>query len=224
LLKEREHDLDPAGQIVLVQVPVFSVLAMCAGGLLNNSMAAQETGLDIKTYERYKAAVLITFIIFEIQAWSKPNRLSKRFTKSPKLYYTDTGLLTYLLRRDMEEIYRNDKITRGHLFENFIATEIMKNSNSLPGLELSHFRTSDQKKADFVLEKSGSVIGIEVKLESIPDKHDFAGLKLLREAVGNRFKRGILLHTGTELVSFGEDLWAVPVCYLWENQCNYSQK
>jgi predicted AAA+ superfamily ATPase len=195
---------------------LLSVLAMRAGGLLNNSMVAQETGLDIKTYERYKTAVLNTFIIFEVPAWSKPNRLSKRFTKSSKLYFTDTGLLTYLLRRELGEVYRSDRITMGHLFENFIATEIMKNSSSLSGLDISHFRTSDQKEVDFVLERGGSVIGIEVKLDSVPDKHDFIGLKLLKEATGNRFKRGILLYPGTELVPFGEDLWAVPVCYLWE--------
>ena len=197
-------------------VMLLSGLAMRAGGLLNNSLVAQETGLDIKTYERYKAAALNTFILFEVPAWSKPNRLTKRFTKSPKLYFADTGFLVYLLRRDPQEIYRHDRITMGRLFENFIACEIMKNASSFPDLEVSHFRTSDQKEVDFVLENGDGVIGIEAKLESVPDNHDFAGLKLLREATGKRFKRGILIYPGTELVSFGEDLWAVPVCYLWD--------
>jgi len=193
---------------------LLSILAMRAGGLLNNSLAAQETGLDIKTYERYKAAVLNTFVIFEVPSWSKPNRLNKRFTKSPKLYFTDTSLLAYLLRRGLDEIYKNDRITFGRLFENFIATELMKNSFS--GIELSHFRTSDQKEVDFVLEKGRNVVGIEVKLDSVPDKNDFKGLKLLREAVGSRFKRGVVIYPGTELVSFGEDLWAIPACCFWE--------
>jgi len=195
---------------------LLSVLAMRAGGLLNNTQAAQDTGLDFKTYERYKAAALNTFIIFEVPAWSKPNRLNKRFTKSPKLFFTDTNLLVYLLRRDLEEIYRRDRITMGRLFENFIATEIMKNASSLVDLELSHFRTADQKEVDFVLEKKGKVVGIEVKLNSVPDTHDFAGLRLLKEAVGDRFERGIVIYPGTELVPFGENLWAVPVSFLWE--------
>jgi predicted AAA+ superfamily ATPase len=197
-------------------IMLLSVLAMRAGGLLNNSQTAQETGLDIKTYERYKAAALNTFILFEIPAWSKPNRVNKRFTKSPKLFFTDTNLLAYLLRRSTEDIYTNDRITMGRLFENFIATEIMKNAVSLTGLELSHFRTSDQKEVDFVLEKGRKVIGIEVKLNSSPTIHDFAGLRLLKEATGNRFKLGVVVYPGTEMVPFGEDLWAVPVCYLWK--------
>jgi len=197
-------------------IMLLSILALRAGGLLNNSLAAQETGLDIKTYERYKAAAINTFVIFEVNAWSKPSRLNKRFTKSPKLYFTDTGLLTYLLRRDLVDIFNTDRITMGHLFENFIACEIMKNASSFPGLTVSHFRTSDQKEVDFVIEKKDGVVGIEVKLDSEPDNHDFAGLKLLREAVRERFRKGIVVYPGTELVPFGEDLWAVPVSYLWE--------
>jgi predicted AAA+ superfamily ATPase len=197
-------------------IMLLSILAMRAGGLLNNSLIAQETGLDIKTYERYKSAALNTFIIFEIPAWTKPNRLNKRFTKSSKLFFTDTNLLVYLLRRSLKNIYGNDRITMGHLFENFIAGEIMKNAVSLTGLDISHFRTSDQKEVDFVLEKEGKVIGIEVKLNSVPNVNDFNGLKLLKEAVGNNFKLGVVVYTGNELVPFGEDFWAVPVCFLFE--------
>ena len=197
-------------------IMLLSVLALRAGGLLNNSIIAQEIGLDIKTYERYKAAALNTFILYEIPAWAKPNRLNKRFTKSPKLFFTDTNLLVYLLRRKLEDIYNNDRITMGRLFENFIATEILKNAASLPDLEISHFRTSDQKEVDFVLEKGNEVAGLEVKLNSVPSANDFSGLKLLKEAAGDRFKLGIVIYPGNELVSFGENLWAVPVCYLWE--------
>jgi predicted AAA+ superfamily ATPase len=198
-------------------VNLLTVLTMRAGSPLNNSLAAAEIGLDIKTYERYKAAAINTFIIFELPAWAKPARLNKRITKSSKLFFTDTNLLVYLMRRDIREMYKNDRIAMGHVFENFIAAEIMKNAAPLADIEVSHFRTSDQKEVDFVIENSkGETIGIEVKLESVPDQHDFAGLKLLREAVGGRFKKGIVIYPGTEMVSFGENLWAVPVCYLWE--------
>ena len=198
-------------------ITLLSVLAMRAGGLLNNNQVAQEIGLDIKTYERYKYAAINTFILYEIPAWAKPNVLNKRFTKSPKLFFTDTNLLVYLLRRDLKDIFDNDRVTMGRLFENFIASEIMKNAVCIPGLDVSHFRTSDQKEVDFVLEKDGHVIGIEVKLNSTPNLHDFNGLKTLKEIVGERFKRGILIYTGKEKLPFGEDFWAVPACYLWES-------
>ncbi|MCL2068204.1 MAG: ATP-binding protein [Treponema sp.] len=197
-------------------IMLFSFLAMRAGGLLNNSQISQEAGLDIKTYERYKAAAINTFVLFEIPAWAKQNHLSKRFTKSPKLFFTDTNLLAYLLRRKLKDIYDNDRTAMGRVFENFIATEIVKNASSITGLEISHFRTSDQKEVDFVLEKDNKVIGIEVKLNSTPNINDFNGLKLLKEAVKERFKLGVVIYSGTTMLPFGEDFWAVPVCCLWE--------
>ena len=201
---------DPAKMIML-----FSFLAMRAGGLLNNSKIAQEIGIDIKTYERYKAAAVNTFILFEIKAWAKPGDLNKRFTKSPKLYFTDTNLLLYLLRRGLKDIFDNDRTMMGHLLENYIASEIIKNASSISRLEISHFRTSDQKEVDFVLEKDNEVVGIEVKLNSTPNENDFTGLKFLKETVSKRFKLGIVFYTGTAVVPFGEDLWAVHVCYLY---------
>jgi len=52
-------------------------------------------------------------------------------------------------------------------------------------------------------------------LTASPDNHDFYGLKLLKEAVGDKFKRGLVLYSGNEIVPWGEDLWAAPACYMW---------
>jgi predicted AAA+ superfamily ATPase len=197
-------------------IMLLSVLAMRAGGLLNNSQAAADAGLDIKTYERYKAAVINTFMVFEMPAWAKPNRLNKRFAKAAKLFFYDTSLLAYLMKRDMGEILKNDRNTMGHLFENYVASEIKKHLSSLPGYGVFHFRTADRKELDFVIEKSnGDTLGIEVKLGDSLQERDFGGLKLLREAVGKKFKRGVIIYTGNETVPWGENLWALPVSCLW---------
>ena len=198
-------------------IMLLSLLSLRAGGLINNSEVAMEVGLDARTYEKYKASVLNTFIIFELKSWSKPNRINKRFTKSPKLYFTDTNMLSYVMKRDMDDVYKTDKVAFGHLFENFVATEIKKNISSLKDVEISHFRTSDFKEVDFVLEKyNGDTIGIEVKLSATVDAKDLRGLKVLKDAVGDKFKKGVVVYTGREVVPLGENLWAVPVCYFWQ--------
>jgi predicted AAA+ superfamily ATPase len=198
-------------------ITLLSLLARRAGSLLNNSSVAQEAGLDTKTYDRYKAACSNTYIIFEIQPWAKPVQINKRFTKSPKLYFTDTNLLAYLLRRDMDEIYAGDPVNMGHLFENFIASEIMKNTAGTHNYDLTVFRTQDNKEVDFVVEKhNGDAIGIEVKLSGSISGGDIASLRLLQDSLGDKFKKGIVLYTGSELVSLAPDMWAVPVPFLWE--------
>jgi predicted AAA+ superfamily ATPase len=132
-------------------ITLLSLLALRAGSLLNNINVSSEAGMDTKTYNHYKAACSNTYIIFEIQPWAKPIRLNKRFTKSPKLYFTDTNLLAYLMRRDMDEIYKTDPVTMGHLFENFTACEVMKNTAGKHEYDVTVFRTQDNKEVDFMV-------------------------------------------------------------------------
>jgi predicted AAA+ superfamily ATPase len=102
----------------------------------------------------------------------------------------------------------------GHLFENFIASEIMKATSVLPGkFYVSHFNPvrGEGKETDFVIENdNGEAIAIEVKLDSSLNAKDFANLELCRDTIGDRFKRGIVLYTGEELVQFSDKLWAFP--------------
>jgi len=198
---------------------LLSFLVLRAGGLLNNSGLAQEAGLAMATYESYKSFLINTSIIFQLQPWAKPGRLNKRFIKSSKLFFNDTNLLVYLLRRDIYDIFKNDGPAAGHIFENFIATEIMKNVTSMIDVNVSHFRTSDGKEVDFVVEKpNGDTVGIEVKLDISVKQEDFKGLKVFKEALGDKFAKGIVIYTGNEILPFGDGMWAVPVCYLWSEK------
>ena len=189
------------------------------GGLLNNANVIKETGLDAKTYEKYKTLCSSTFLIYELPSWSRPNKLNKRFVKQKKLYFNDTALLCHIMQRDMGEIFKNDSTTMGHVFENFIAAEIMKASKSLGPFSVSHFNPVQNhgREVDFVVENPrGEAIGIEVKLGATIDGKDWANMSALQEITGNKFKKGIVIYTGTALMQVARNIWAVPVNYLWE--------
>ena len=51
-----------------------------------------------------------------------------------------------------------------------------------------------------IIEKSGLIIGIEIKHTATPTHKDFAGLKLLKKHLGDKFLRGILIYTGKETI------------------------
>jgi len=199
---------------------LLASLSVRVGSLLNNDGVMSETGINQITYDKYKSFCNAAYLTFEVQPWAKPNKVNKRFVKAKKIYFTDTNFLCFLLRRDMQDVFKKDPSLMGHLFENFIATEIMKATSSLPGkYYISHFNPvrGDGKETDFVIEKdNGEVLAIEVKLDSTLSEKDFKNLSECRSIISSNFKKGIVLYTGEELVPFGEKLWAVPINFLWE--------
>ena len=199
---------------------LLASLSCRVGSLLNNDNVMNETGLNQITYEKYKTFCNNVYLTFELQPWAKPNKLNKRFVKSKKIYFTDANFLCFLLRRDINDLYKNDPSQMGHIFENFIAVEIIKSISPLPDkYYVSHFNPvrGDGKETDFIIEKdNGETIAIEVKLDSSLDEKDFKNLETCKNIIGAKFKKGFVLYTGTDLVPFGENFWAVPVNFLWE--------
>jgi predicted AAA+ superfamily ATPase len=199
---------------------LLASLSSRVGSLVNNDNIMNETGFNQGTYEKYKSFCNAAFLTFEVQPWAKPNKLNKRFVKRNKIYFTDTNFLMFLMRRNIYDVYENDPSQMGHIFENFIASEIMKSISSLPGkYYLSHFNPvrGEGNETDFIVEKDdGSTIAIEVKLDSSLNDKDFKNLELCRETIGAKFNKGVVIYTGEELVPYGDKLYAVPVNYLWE--------
>ena len=195
-------------------------LSVRVGSLMKDDNIMQEIGMNQATYAKYKAFCHAAFMTFEIQPWAKTNRLNKRFVKSKKLYFADTNLLCFIMRLDIKDIFEKNLPVKGELFENFVASEIMKNTSILPGnYYISHFNPvrGDGNETDFVIEKdNGESIAIEVKSDSALAGKDFKNLALCRDTIGDKFKKGIVLYPGEDLVPFGDRLWAVPINYLWE--------
>ncbi|MCL2877412.1 MAG: DUF4143 domain-containing protein [Acidobacteria bacterium] len=198
-------------------VPLLVSLAARVGGLLNDASVIKETGLDAKTYAKYKAAVLYTFLTFAIEPWNGPNRIKKRLLRQNKIYFTDTNLLCYVMRRDLREVLSGDFVTSGRLFENFIATEIVKQAAVINGIRIRHFSLAGGREVDFVIEaENGAAVGIDVSFKSVLSERDFGNLQVMRTALGKNFSRGFVFYAGTEQAEFLDGLWAVPVNALWE--------
>lgn len=137
--------------------------------------------------------------------------------KKPKLWIPDSGLACQLTSYGVGRFLADETSMAGCLFENFVASEVIKQGGLLEQrVELHHFRTAGGREVDIVGEADdGSVVGIEVKLGATPRSTDFSGLAYLRDRLGARFRAGVLVNTGTETLPFGERLWAVPVAALW---------
>jgi predicted AAA+ superfamily ATPase len=195
---------------------LLRILATRAGNLLNDSEISRDAGLNAVTGKFYRNILKMMFLNFDIQPWYR--NIGKRLVKAPKGYLSDTLMLCHMLDLNLEDMQRNKPDLFGHVLENYVATEIMKLlSFSDIKAQLFHFRTSDGKEVDFVLERpDGSIFGIEVKKSESVNIQDFKGLHTLAELTQKDFIGGIVLYSGKEAVPFGKNLWAVPLHVLWQ--------
>ncbi len=195
---------------------LLRVLASRAGGLINEADIARSIGQNAVTTKSYRVLLQMMFLTFDVRPWYR--NIGKRLVKSPKGYIMDTSLLCHLQQVNMAKVEIEDPHVFGHLFENFVATEILKQlATEGSATELYHFRTSDGKEVDFVLEKSdGSLAALEVKGRDNVTAADFKGLKELRSQTEDDFICGIVLYRGNKIIPFEKNLWAVPVDCIYQ--------
>ncbi len=144
---------------------------------------AKELGVSNLTIQSWLALLERSQIIFLLQPYYK--NLGKRIVKSPKLYFLDTGLVSYLSGNTNNEIIQNGPMA-GSLFENFVVAEIYKyfcNRGIKP--PLYHFRDSQGVEVDLVIEHENKHLLIEIKSTMSPKKDHASGL----EKVASLFKK-----------------------------------
>jgi len=195
---------------------LLRILATRAGGLINDSEISRDVGLNPVTGKTYRNILKMMFLNFDIAPWFR--NIGKRLVKSSKGYLIDTSMLCHMLDWDIDEIEKNRPELFGHLVENFVASELMKLLTfSNIKAQLLHFRTSDGKEVDFILERpDGSIFAIEVKRAETVTNTDFKGIKELAELTPKEFIGGIVLYSGKQAVPFGKNIWAVPFRILWQ--------
>ncbi|MHB8523130.1 MAG: ATP-binding protein [Limisphaerales bacterium] len=193
---------------------LLKLLAARASGLLNLADVGRDAGLPHTTLTRYLALLETVFLVHRLPAWS-PN-LGKRLVKAPKLHLVDSGLACHLMGADARRL-GDDRSLLGRMLETFVVGELRKQlSWTDPRTALYHFRTAAGSEADVVLERAdGSVAAVEVKARATVAASDFAALRELRDQLGKRFRAGVVLYQGEQVVPFGDKLWLAPLPALW---------
>jgi predicted AAA+ superfamily ATPase len=193
---------------------LLQALAIRSGTLLNLSDISRTVGIPHETLRRYLALLETLWLVVELPAWS--SNLGRRLVKTPKITLSDTGLLAGLLNLEERRLQR-EPVYLGQLLESFAVMELRKQlgwSDRRAGM--FHFRDTKGAEVDVILElPTGEIVGIEIKATTSPRAEDFSGLRYLQSLVGDRFRRGILLHTGETTISPSKDLLALPFGALW---------
>lgn len=117
---------------------------------VNYNSIAGDIGIDSKTAKNWISILEASGIIYLLQPYY--SNLSNRIIKSPKLYFMDTGLCSYLAKYPNAETLEVGALG-GAIFETFVVSEIIKNLTSHgidPRMRLYYYRDKEQKKIDLV--------------------------------------------------------------------------
>lgn len=199
----------------LTQLPkLLRLLAARAGTPLNLSGLSRETNLPHTSITRYVDLLKALYLIRTVPAWSADAEV--KLARTPKAYLVDTGLACHLNQIDEKQLSRPGDL-RTAMLETFLANELLRLiQTSNVSAELFHMRTVKNKEIPFLIEaRDGRVVAIDFQDQSVPSPQSIERLTYVKEVVGDRWHRGIWMHTGTETKALAGDVHAVPISCLW---------
>ncbi|NBB80224.1 MAG: DUF4143 domain-containing protein [Verrucomicrobia bacterium] len=137
------------------------LLAGRSGQIVDYSSLANDVGVDAKTIRSWISILEASFILFKLPPYYE--NFGKRVIKSPKYYFTDVGLLCYLLGiREADQITRDPLV--GQIFENLVVIEYLKaRYNRGLAADLYFFRDSKGNEVDLLAQAGRSVHAFEIK-------------------------------------------------------------
>jgi predicted AAA+ superfamily ATPase len=211
-LPDLRRKIDPARAMAILRT-----LAGRPAAELVKAKLAEETSVPAGTITGYLDLLHDVGLVASIPPWT-PN-IAKREIGRPKSFVVDTALAMRLGRTTPEQLadIRYGEAL-GATLEGFVAAEMLRQRGwSSRDYQLFHWRDSDAGEVDLVLEfDDGSVVGIEVKSASSYSAKQFRGLAHLRDALGERFRAGLVLGTATSGYRFADRLYGAPIDALWQ--------
>lgn len=187
-------------------------VAARTGQLLNMADMARDVGVSPMTGENWLSLLKTSGIIYLLEPYH--NNISKRFIKTPKLYFLDTGLCAYLTEWSSPETLEAGAMS-GAILETFIFTEILKSywHNGKSSAPLYFYRDKDKKEIDLLIVQGDTIYPLEFKKTANLDQHaakNFQVLRKLKKPIG---EGGVICLVST-LLPIADKISVIPLSCL----------
>lgn len=191
----------------------YSFMVACAartGQLLNASDIANTVDVDHKTVKAWLSVLQASNIVRVIEPFW-PN-IDKRLTKTPKIFFMDTGLVCHLTRWTTPDQLRNGAAA-GHIFETFIVSEILKSfMNSGKSLhDVWFYRDTKKREIDLVIQDGHILHPVEIKVSATVRKDAVKNFACLENLPGYEVSFGHVICQTPEPYFITRTVQAVPV-------------
>jgi predicted AAA+ superfamily ATPase len=186
---------------------VMVALALRTGQIVNQTGVARDTGVSQPTVHRYLNLLETSCLLRRVPAFA-PSR-TKRIVKSPKVYWFDPGIATFLAGH-----YTADdlKVSReaGGVFESLVLLHLNAMAQLMtPRPIIFYWRTTTGREVDFVVEQGRKILPIEVKLTERPRYRDVQNLRIFMDEY-TEATLGVLVHCGSDVILLDKDIIALP--------------
>ena len=185
-----------------------TLCALSSGNLVNITRLASDTGITRDTARSWLSLLQASYILFTLPPYHTNAR--KRLTKTPKLYFYDTGLLCHLLGIG-SDVGLRDSPYRGAVFENLIVAETLKrhvNAGAEPSLFF--YRDDSKVEVDLIdLTAPGKPEFIEIKSAQTYKSQFVRNLHTVGDALGLPLERmGVVTRAQESIVVAGVKVWS----------------
>lgn len=185
---------------------LMKLLAGRAGQLVDYSSLANDVGVDAKTVKHWLSILEASFVLYKLPPYFE--NFGKRAIKSPKYYFTEVGLLAYLLGlREPAHVARDPLV--GAMFENLVVMECVKelaNRGEIP--ELYFFRDNHGNEVDLLYRSGRRLHAAEIKSGATIAGDMLRNLDRLGSTT-DRVARSLLIYAGSAKPA-GNGIEAVP--------------
>lgn len=176
--------------------------------LVNYEAIASDADVSPRTARKWMDILEALGIVFLLHPYS--NNTLKRTIRKPKMYFYDTGLVTYLTRWSSPEVAAAGAM-RGALLENYVVSEIMKGfMNTGRDPFVYYYRDRDNREIDLILEENMTLHPVEIKTTASPDRRLFKSFDVLSKA-GLPVGAGAVVCMCDGLGGFSDTEFVVPV-------------
>jgi predicted AAA+ superfamily ATPase len=174
----------------------IKLLAGRVGQLIDYQALSNAVGVSANTIKQWLSVLEASYVVIKLPPYFE--NFGKRMVKSPKYYFTDVGLLAYLLGIENTTQVLRDPLL-GNIFENLVVVDVLKQRyNAGYDADMYFFRDSNGNEIDLLCKTSDGLVGIEIKAAST--WHGKFAKQLLSFATNNHsLHKSLVVYNGTEI-------------------------
>jgi predicted AAA+ superfamily ATPase len=155
----------------------MTACAARTGQQVTHAELARDAGVSPPTARQWLSVLVTSGIVILVEPYF--NNMLTRIVKSPKMYFMDTGLCTYLTRWDSAKTLEASMMS-GAMLETYAVSEIVKSYYNIGRRPpVFYYRDTDQKEIDIILEANDTLYPFEVKKSAMPGKDSVKHFRVL---------------------------------------------